>query len=90
MTLNIIVFGRVMNESERSAYLARLGAEPLYLRSPLEGARKSPIYQFSNDPALSGKKNVVVASDVEIKQPKIRCAIGIFRDDNPPAGNQVN
>jgi len=89
LTLNIIVFGRVMNESERSAYLARLGAEPLYLRSPLEGARKSPIYQFSNDPALSGKKNVVVASDVEIKQPKSAAQSVSSEMITPPQGTRL-
>ena len=78
-----------MNESQRSAYLARLGAEPLYLRSPLEGARKSPIYQFLKDSTLSEKKNVVVASDVEIKQSKSAAQSLSLEMITPPQGTRL-
>tara|TARA_B100001059_G_scaffold236504_1_gene287356 strand:+ start:181 stop:957 length:777 start_codon:yes stop_codon:yes gene_type:complete len=60
-----------MNESKRSAYLERLGTKPLYLRSPLGGAKKSPNYSFSKDPTPSVAKTLQVFPKVETNQPNI-------------------
>ena len=65
--LKLADIGLTMNESKRSAYLGRLGVEPLYLRSPLHGAKKSPDYRFSKDLTSSEQKTLQVSPKVEGK-----------------------
>lgn len=88
--VNIIGIGLTMNESQRSAYLQRLGTKPLYLRSPLGGAKKSPNYRFSKDPTSYEPKTPQLLPEVETKQLNISAELVSRERINSSKGKRLS